>query len=59
MQGSVAHPYQLAAARSWDTDMATISLDEVKAAARKWLQQEPTTSVATPGPSKAAVASVP
>jgi zinc protease len=59
LQGSVDHPNQLTAARSWDYDMATISLDEIKAAARKWLAQEPTTSIATPKPAATADASKP
>ena len=48
LDGSWAHPEQIAAAESWESDYASITLDEVKAAARRWLSEAPLVVVAAP-----------
>jgi len=45
---SAAHPDKIAAAQSWQTDFSSITLDEVKAAAKRWLSQTPMIAIATP-----------
>ncbi|HTX50522.1 MAG TPA: insulinase family protein [Caulobacteraceae bacterium] len=48
LDGSWAHPDQIAAAASWESDFETISLDEVKAEAKQYLAPEPLIVVASP-----------
>ncbi|MFI4935272.1 MAG: M16 family metallopeptidase [Caulobacterales bacterium] len=48
LDGSWAHPDQITAARSWQSDYASISLDEVKAEAKRWLAPDPLVVVAAP-----------
>ncbi|HEX3920215.1 MAG TPA: insulinase family protein [Caulobacteraceae bacterium] len=48
LDGSWAHPDQLASARSWESDYETITLDEVKAEAHRWLTPAPLMVVASP-----------
>ena len=48
LDGSWAHPDQIDSAKSWETDYETISLDEVKAAAKKWLAPDPLVVIAAP-----------
>jgi hypothetical protein len=59
LDGSWAHPDQLTTAKTWESDYQTISLDEVKAAARQWLAPDPlmviaapSTQAANPGPKR-------
>ncbi|MFO1012355.1 MAG: insulinase family protein [Caulobacteraceae bacterium] len=47
MDGSWAHPDQLVTANRWG-DYQTITLDDIKAMARKWLVAEPLTIIVTP-----------
>ncbi len=55
LDGSWAHPDQLDAAKTWESDFETISLDEVKAEAKLWLSDAPLVVVAAP-PTQAASA---
>ena len=55
LDGSWAHPEQIAAAKTWESDYTTISLDEVKAAASKWLAADPLIVIAAPS-TQAAIA---
>jgi zinc protease len=48
LNGSFEHPEQLEWTRTRDHDMATISLDEVKAEARLWLSRNPMIVVSLP-----------
>ena len=48
LDGSWAHPDQIAAARAWPTDFTGITLDEVKAEAALWLAKPPLIVVAAP-----------
>jgi zinc protease len=48
LDGSWEHPDQIASAKTWESDYQTISLDEVKAAARKWLAPNPLVVIAAP-----------
>ena len=48
LDGSQAHPDQIASARSWPTDFGGITLDEVKAEAARWLAKAPLVVVASP-----------
>jgi zinc protease len=48
LDGSWAHPDQIAAAKTWESDMTTISLDEIKAEAARWLKKPPVVIVVTP-----------
>ncbi|HEX3407091.1 MAG TPA: insulinase family protein, partial [Caulobacteraceae bacterium] len=48
LDGSWEHPDQLASAKTWESDYETITLDEVKAAARKWLAPDPLMVIAAP-----------
>jgi zinc protease len=48
LDGSWAHPDQLAAAKTWQSDYESITLDEVKAEASRWLAQAPLVVVAVP-----------
>ena len=48
LDGSWAHPDQLAEARSWMSDYAGITLADVKASARTWLSGPPVAVVALP-----------
>jgi zinc protease len=48
LDGSWEHPDQLEEARTWESDYASITLDEVKAAAKRWLSESPLVVVATP-----------
>jgi len=50
LDGSYADPYRLAQARTWQHDYSTIPVDEVNAAARKWLGRDPLIAVAVPEP---------
>ena len=54
LDGSWSHPDQLAAAKTWQTDFETITLDEVKAEARQWLAPEPMIVIANPASTQAA-----
>ena len=53
LDGSWAHPDQIAAAKTWQSDFETISLDEVKAEARQWLAPEPMMVIADPASTQA------
>jgi zinc protease len=48
LDGSWEHPDQLASAKTWESDYQTITLDEVKAAAQKWLAPDPLMVIAAP-----------
>ena len=48
LDGSWAHPDQITAAKTWQSDFETISLDEVKAEARRWLSADPLVVVVDP-----------
>lgn len=48
LDGSWAHPDQLTAAKSWESDFEGITLDEVKAEAHRWLAPEPLIVIAAP-----------
>jgi zinc protease len=48
LDGSWAHPDQIAAAKTWESDYETIDLDEVKAEAKRWLTAEPLIVIARP-----------
>ena len=48
LDGSWEHPDQIASAKTWESDYETISLDEVKAAAKKWLAPDPLMVIAAP-----------
>jgi zinc protease len=48
MAGSVEHPEILLNTRTRDHDLATISLDEVKAEGRRWLAQPPIVAISVP-----------
>ncbi len=48
LDGSWAHPDKIANSRTWESDFETISLAEVKAAARRWLTPAPLLVIATP-----------
>jgi zinc protease len=48
LNGSFEHPEKLEWTRTRDHDMATISLDEVKAEARRWLSRDPMVVVSLP-----------
>jgi zinc protease len=54
LDGSWAHPDQIAAAKTWQSDFETITLDEVKAEARHWLAPEPMMVIAAPSSTQAA-----
>jgi zinc protease len=54
LDGSWAHPDQIAAAQSWESDFETISLDEVKAEAKQYLAPQPLIVVASPATQAAA-----
>ncbi len=54
LDGSWAHPDQLAAAKSWQSDYEGITLDEVKAEAKRWLAEDPLMVVASPSTRQAA-----
>ena len=56
LDGSWAHPDQLAAAKTWESDYEGITLDEVKAEAKRWLAQEPLMVIAAPQAKQAAIA---
>ena len=49
LDGSWAHPDQLSAAKTWEADYEGITLDEVKAEAKRWLAVDPLMVVASPG----------
>ena len=49
LDGSWAHPDQIAAAKTWESDFEGISLDEVKAEAKRWLAPDPLIVIAAPG----------
>jgi zinc protease len=53
LDGSWAHPDQLDSAKTWQSDYESISLDEVKAAAKQWLAPAPLMVIASP-PTQAA-----
>jgi zinc protease len=48
LDGSWAHPDQLTNAQTWESDYTNISLDDVKAEARRWLSADPLMVIATP-----------
>ena len=48
LDGSWAHPDQIAAAKTWESDFEGITLDEVKAEAKRWLAPDPLIVVASP-----------
>ncbi|HEY3797417.1 MAG TPA: insulinase family protein [Caulobacteraceae bacterium] len=48
LDGSWQHPDQIASAQTWQTDYETITLDEVKAEAKKWLAPDPLLVIAAP-----------
>jgi zinc protease len=48
LDGSWAHPDQLAAAKTWQVDYESITLDEVKAEAKRWLAPAPLIVIASP-----------
>ncbi|MGH6970828.1 MAG: M16 family metallopeptidase, partial [Caulobacteraceae bacterium] len=48
LDGSWAHPDQIAAAESWQTDYESVTLDEIKAEAKRWLSPEPLMVIAEP-----------
>ena len=48
LDGSWAHPDQLAAAKTWQADYEGITLDEVKAEAKRYLAEEPLMVIAAP-----------
>jgi zinc protease len=48
LDGSWAHPDQLAAAKSWETDYEGITLDEVKTEAKRYLADAPLMVIAAP-----------
>ena len=48
LDGSWAHPDQIDTAKTWESDYQTITLDEVKAAAKKWLAPDPLVVIAAP-----------
>jgi zinc protease len=54
LDGSWAHPDQIAAAKTWQADYETITLDEVKAEAKHWLAEDPLVVVAAPATRQAA-----
>ena len=47
LDGSWAHPDQLTAAKTWESDFEGITLDEVKAEARRWLALDPLIVIAS------------
>jgi zinc protease len=48
LDGSWAHPDQLDTAKTWESDYQTITLDEVKEAAKRWLAPDPLMVIAAP-----------
>ncbi len=48
LDGSWAHPDQIDADKSWQSDYSGITLDEVQAEAKRWLNQTPWIAVASP-----------
>ena len=48
LDGSWAHPDQIAAAKTWEADYEGITLDEVKAEAKRWLSEDPLMVIAAP-----------
>jgi zinc protease len=56
LDGSWAHPDQLEAAKTWQSDFESISLDEVKAEAKRWLAQNPLVVIAAPATAQASTA---
>ncbi|HZZ89890.1 MAG TPA: insulinase family protein, partial [Caulobacteraceae bacterium] len=58
LDGSWAHPDQLDAAKTWESDYRSITLDEVKAAARQWLAVDPLMVIAAPATRQAENAAV-
>ena len=52
LDGSRAHPDQIAAARAWQADYSGITLDEIKAEAARWLAKPPLIVVASPKAAK-------
>ena len=48
LDGSAFDPYRLTQARTWQHDYATIPVEEVNAAARKWLARSPLIAEAIP-----------
>jgi zinc protease len=59
LDGSWEHPDQIATAKTWESDYETISLDEVKAAAKRWLAPEPLMVIAAPSTQAANTAARP
>ena len=54
LDGSWAHPDQIDAAKTWQADFESITLDEVKAEARQWLAPAPMIVSANPASTQAA-----
>jgi zinc protease len=53
LDGSWAHPDQIANAKTWESDYETITLDEVKAEAKRWLAASPMMVIAAPATTQA------
>jgi len=54
LDGSWAHPDQIASAKTWESDFEGITLDEVKAEAKRWLAESPMVVIAAPSTRQAA-----
>jgi zinc protease len=54
LDGSWAHPDQIATASTWESDYEGITLDEVKAEAHRWLAVDPLMVIASPSTQAAA-----
>ena len=48
LDGSWAHPDQLTAAKTWESDYEGITLEEVKAEAKRYLTRDPLVVIAAP-----------
>jgi zinc protease len=59
LDGSWEYPDQIASAKTWQSDYETITLDEVKAAAKKWLAPDPLMVIAAPSTEAANTAARP
>jgi len=59
LDGSWAHPDQIASAKTWESDYEGITLDEVKAEAKRWLAENPMVVIAAPATRQAANTAVP
>jgi zinc protease len=59
LDGSWAHPDQISSAKTWESDYQTISLEEVKAEAKRWLEADPLVVIADPATQAAIAAGKP